>query len=523
MSDYWTDWSQSRRIEEAEAALHGERQARSRLAEQMRRQQGDLQAQIDRLTQAFVALLEHEDIRAELSQHTEAAATRRYAGDVVASVIVTGAGPTHQVSVPRDIPGYWLSAAAAALAAGTGPGPSPAATELVEEARRRDPRRTAALLTLVDLQARRVEWSRDHLEVALTFGAEASVLQRQLWTAVAEGRLDTTAEEQLAERLRVAVEALAHPDVDAAVLAALPAYTGSPGRATSQAKEYEAHLLRLRTLAGCLRGEGAGGGRSAPLQGRDLEVESTAEAAEDPLAECTLALIGQGSPAESDILARMADVRRTLGYDDPGARSTDVDAAAGSVLDLLLTDFTEATRAPGTGLHGLAVSVLTPALLRVTDQLEAEATRPAPRSVDLRFRDDVVTVTTSGATQPWQEQAARTIPERRLAWATPTAIACGVVALLCGALGFVNGAWFLLALLALGAGGGVLYARYDAQAQVVESRRHAVARWQREIDEQAKRLAGTQETQATAATSAASTAAAIRDVLAPQGAEPATP
>ncbi|WP_278258078.1 hypothetical protein [Nocardioides convexus] len=64
MSD-WTDWTQNRRIADAEEALDAERRARSRLSEQMRQQQGNLQGRLDRLTRAMVALIEHEDIRAE--------------------------------------------------------------------------------------------------------------------------------------------------------------------------------------------------------------------------------------------------------------------------------------------------------------------------------------------------------------------------------------------------------------------------------------------------------------------------
>ncbi|WP_141014903.1 hypothetical protein [Nocardioides sambongensis] len=519
MSDYWTDWGQNRRLAEAEAALSNERHARSLLAAQMRRQQGDLQAQLDRLTRAFVALLEHEDIRAELSQHTGAADTRRYAGDVVASVIVTGNGPTHQVSVPPDVPGYWLAAATAALATATGAGPGPTGADLLEEARRRDARRTSSLLTLVDLQARRVEWSRGRLGEALALGTEASVLQRQLWLGIAEERLDADAVSTLAASLSAALDAVPAADVDAALVAAL---SGPTGPRTS---EYDAQVLRLRALAGCLRGEGAGDRRSAPTRGRDTPAETdegSVEQSEDPLATCTLALIGQGSPAEADILTRMAEVRGELGYDDSATRRIDVDAPAGTVADLLVGDLTRSTPTPGSGAHGVALRVLTPALLRVTDQLEAEATRPAPRSVDVRFRDDAVTVTPSGADDgTWRERAARTIPDRSVRWTAPTAAACLVVAVVCGGLGFGNGAWFLLAALALGAAGGVLYTRSSIRQDVAASRRHAVARWEREIDRTAEQLRSTQETQAAAATSAVSTAAAIRGVLAPRVGEPA--
>ena len=104
-SNYWTDRRQNQRIEEAEAQLASERRARNRLAQQMREQQGNLQGQIQRLTTALVALIEHEDIRAELGQYSDAANCRRYARDVVATVVVTGGAALRGSVVPREVPG----------------------------------------------------------------------------------------------------------------------------------------------------------------------------------------------------------------------------------------------------------------------------------------------------------------------------------------------------------------------------------------------------------------------------------
>ena len=64
MSDFWEAWflggdAYDRNTRHAlEQQRASEARARSHLAAQMRRNQGDLQAQVDRLTEAFVAMVE---------------------------------------------------------------------------------------------------------------------------------------------------------------------------------------------------------------------------------------------------------------------------------------------------------------------------------------------------------------------------------------------------------------------------------------------------------------------------------
>ena len=144
MSDFWTDWSQNKRIRETEdqiaAVSRANARARSQLAAQMRDQHGNLQAQIDRLTKAFVAMVDYEDIRGELNEYADAAAIRRFARSVIAATMAGGFGLS-TIPVPADATDYWLHPATRGLtgrdqgvdgrgapAAGTG-GPARPATD----------------------------------------------------------------------------------------------------------------------------------------------------------------------------------------------------------------------------------------------------------------------------------------------------------------------------------------------------------------------------------------------------------
>ncbi|MGS7457267.1 hypothetical protein, partial [Mycobacterium tuberculosis] len=91
---------------------------------------------------------------------------------------------------------------------------------------------------------------------------------------------------------------------------------------------------QLQALQRLLRGE--------TLPGDDPADQPTpagaAEATEDPLADCLRSLVDEGSPAEGDILDRMARARADLGFLDErvSAHSAAWSSPAGDVLDLLL-------------------------------------------------------------------------------------------------------------------------------------------------------------------------------------------
>src|SRR5690606_6972443 len=146
-----------------------------------REQQGNLEGQIKRLTTALVALIEHEDIRAELGQYSDAANCRRYARDVVSTVVVTGGAALRGSVVPREVPGYWLSSAAqgvAAVAQG-----EPGGEDLLVRARREDPLRSATFLAMLGAATHDDRWAGADLGRALPDGASVSAAQRQIWLA----------------------------------------------------------------------------------------------------------------------------------------------------------------------------------------------------------------------------------------------------------------------------------------------------------------------------------------------------
>ncbi|MEJ7563038.1 MAG: hypothetical protein WKF45_11020, partial [Ilumatobacteraceae bacterium] len=64
----------------------------------MRKQTGDLQAQIDQLRTALVAAIELQTMQGQLAEYADAAAARRYARDIVA---LLAAGPRSGPPLPR--------------------------------------------------------------------------------------------------------------------------------------------------------------------------------------------------------------------------------------------------------------------------------------------------------------------------------------------------------------------------------------------------------------------------------------
>lgn len=545
-TNYWTDWAQNKRIEDAEARLASERSARNRLAQQMQERHGNLEAQIGRLTTAFIALLEHEDIRGELAQHADAAAVRRHAREVVAATIVTGAGTVRDLAPPRDVPGYWLAAAAQALA-GVRPDGSgdTGVRELLTEASRRDRDRTAAFVTLLDCQARRSRWSAETLALVLP-AAATTHLQRQIWRAIAAGRLGETALQALREHLAAHLATLDPVAVDSAVLRALGA--DEAGGATPATGPRAADLLvRLRA---CVDGHGApatpartrageGTARRVLLAyGADVDDAPQAPPApEDPLSDCLRALVDQGSPAEGDILRRMSEVRRQLGYDAPDT-TLDIDAEVGSALDLLIADLvapagtttptdpagaTEPTAAgapeptdpTAAGAHALARTVLRDALLRIADRLHADAGAPVPDTAEVQVGAAAVTVTDQGTAADWRTPATTAARARtpRTTWLRPAAIAGLVIGLIGAGLGFVSGGFWLLAILGLAGAGAALAADRRERGELRRRTDAAVRTAEHDIATAAARITTDRQDRAEAMVVADAQAAALRSVL----------
>jgi len=474
--NYWTDRRQDLRIEEAEAQLHAERRARSRLAEQLRAQQGNTQAQLERHTRAFVALVDHEDIRSELGQYADAAACRRYAREVVSTVVATGGAALRDSAEPADVPGYWLAAAARGIAA-TARGEAGGA-DLLAEAELRDAGRTALFRALLGAVTRDPRWAPERLAGVLPDAVTVTHAQRHVWIAVAEGRLPAPFTEALHTALtgRIAATGDAGPDEVAAWLegrAAIHRNALAAERATAQLEV----LHRVLTAGG------------DDLREDDPDDEGPTEVAagsEDPLADCLRSLVDEGSPGEADILDRMAVARADMGFLDERT-TTDAptwNAPAGDVLSLLLSDLAAPTTS---GRYAAARRALTPVLHRIADELAQQAAVPAPEARTVEAAGESLTVRGEGAPHDWRQRVTSAFDRRYPQDRRMLPIGLGVLGLgvLCCLLGFVAGGFVLLGGLAVCIGGGVALAAIVKRRELDRNRDATLAAAERELDREA--------------------------------------
>ncbi|TNM38256.1 hypothetical protein FHP29_13255 [Nocardioides albidus] len=473
MSDnYWTDRRQDRRIEEAEAQLEAERRQRSRLAEQMRAQQGNTQAQLERLTRALVALVEHEDIRSELGQYADAAACRRYAREVVSTVVATGGAALRGSAEPADVPGYWLAAAARGVAA-TARGEA-AGAALLAEAAQRDPGRTALFLALLGALTRDPRWVAERTDGVLPDAVSVTQAQREVWLAAADGRLPAALTDALRTALasRVAATGDAGPDEIAAWLEG-QVESGPSLLACERAAAQLEVLHRVLTT------------------GADTEQEAAAPASaepapEDPLADCLRSLLDEGSPGEAEILDRMALARADMGFLDERitADRPTWNAAAGDVLSLLLTDLAAPTTS---GRYAVARHALAPVLREIADELAQQAAVPAPDTRSVEAAGGDVTVDRDGAPGDWQQRVTagfdRLHPQDR----RTLPIGLGLIGLgaVCCLLGLVSGGFVLLGGLAVCVGGGLALSAVVKRRERDRRRAQTVESTGRQIEQQA--------------------------------------
>ncbi|WP_278258077.1 hypothetical protein [Nocardioides convexus] len=199
----------------------------------------------------------------------------------------------------------------------------------------------------------------------------------------------------------------------------------------------------------------------------DEPAETSAETSEDPLADCLRSLVDEGSPAEGDILERMAAARADLGFLDErvGARAATWSTPTGDVLDLLLADLAEPA---GSGRHRLALRVLSPLLGTTADRLAtAAATSLAPTRA-ATVLGQTIDVQAGGAVRDWRPDvlaaAARRTPRQpHLLPGGIAALAVGVVAI---GLAFVASGFAVLAVAALlGGAAAVVTALTQARRQ----------------------------------------------------------
>ncbi|GEB16090.1 hypothetical protein [Pimelobacter simplex] len=495
MSD-WTDWKQNRRLEETEAQLAAERSARSRLADQMRTQQGNLQGQIDRLTRAFVALVEHEDIRAELGQYADAAACRRYAREVVSTVVATGTAALRGSAEPDDVPGYWLAPAARGIvriAQGEPGGP-----ELLAEATHRDPRRTTLLLTLLGALTRDPRWTGGQdLTRVLPDRPEVSHAQRQVWLAVADGRVAPDGD-ALVTALRTQVAATGSAGLDE-----VAAWLEEIAPPDSRHLAVERATAQLAALQQVLQTGGATAQAPTGDPIGDQTDNQADEPAEDPLADCVRSLVDEGSPGEAEILDRMATVRADLGFIDERTASLAPawSGTAGDVVRLLLDDLAQPAGSPR---HTLAQQVLAPTLGAIGDELAAQAAVPPPETRTVEVAGEVLTVTRDGVAGDWQARVGAALErrypvDRRL---LPGGGALLALAVVLAGLGFVAGGWFVLAAAALVGGGALVGTALLKRRALAENRTSTIAATERRIAQERVTLDRHRERSITASTRA---------------------
>lgn len=273
----WTDWGHERRQNQNLEYLHDQlaiaRGAAARteraLKQRLHALSGDLGARITALGRALDATLELSDLRFELQVFQGAALARASVRRFLVRATDSHGIPALDVA---DVPGYWLVPAARALAG----------EDTVDEARERDPRRTALFLAaaLPILGGDGVP----HLAAALGGDGPVTRVQWELWRAAGSGALGpegvTVAGAWMRERLTGDGEAW---HAAAAGLAGGGVLTG-PARA--------AHRL------GLLRDVVTGVGETTP--------DSSA------LFALVQDLVDEGSPEETPLLRRAAGLRAQI-------------------------------------------------------------------------------------------------------------------------------------------------------------------------------------------------------------------
>lgn len=497
----------ARRALEEQAAA--DQRSRSMLRQQMQAQHGNLQAQINRLAEAFVALVEYEDVRGELGQHADAAAVRRHAREVVAGWATTGGANLTGLAAPADVPGYWLAPAARGVVA-TAAG-DPEATALLAEASRRDAGRTSTFLVLLDALRRESRWTAEHLAATLPRAAEVTVAQRVLWIAIADGRLGEDAQVALTDALS-APALVSSADRVSAWLA---------GRVTKRRDAIPAEKAShaLAELRQVLTGQPAGPTERQPLAalcGALAVHEAAAPASEDPTADCVVSLVDEGAPAEADILRRMAEARAGMGFVDPRDTTTDWDAPRGTVADLLLADLADADHG---AQQALARRVLARPLRAVADALLAETRAPVPteRQVMLAGRREVAVTAAGTRDETWWDDVTTSVAADTAVatWMLPTAIGLSAASTIGLVLGILSG-WFLALAVLTGVGAGyVWFGLYHERSERTVRVESAVRRASHDVEAASRNLRECQARTSAASTAASGHYAAVVAVLGP--------
>ncbi|MFV0426840.1 MAG: hypothetical protein ACK5KU_07380 [Beutenbergiaceae bacterium] len=343
-----------------------------------------LDARIDRLEAAVIALTQLEDARASLTA-SDAASTRRYARDVLARIPELGrVASTHDPQEPPDVPDYWLHPAARSVQHALAQDVA-AQQEAVQLARQRDPLRTGVFLTVVAaLWGQSV--SDDDLAALWPTTVEMSRFQRQIWQVTANGLLGESARDGLIEALRRAVWGSS----DGMLVSAALLGTDQVRNPDTAAEA----LTRLRErVDGIVEGaQNLVGDGSEPVT----------------LSELLNQVIEAGAPGEDGLVAQIVAIRDALdavGASSRLTRSATMDEEALDVVAYLISDLTNRDEP---GLAAVAVQVYREVVLDHTQTWQAESMAQAPTSRNLKLGWGVsAEVNTDGATNDqWRTQVA---------------------------------------------------------------------------------------------------------------------
>ncbi|MBZ2197736.1 hypothetical protein [Occultella gossypii] len=502
----WYDLQQRRRIEDLEVAHHASQSAMRR---QMQRTTTDLATRVNQLENALVAVVDLEDTREQLTEHADAAATRRFAREVVAALpALGGPGGVDRVAAvpPPDVPGYWLHPASRALSAELDPGVGDPQA-LLAEARRRDTFQTDQTIVCLAAMTGRPERAYPLLPSMYPSTDQVTDDELLIWRAVATGRFGEPARAGLVDALRQVVR------VDEALVGEIEQIAiGTQRDSGPPAVDGGRRLEKLHGWVESIV--------TAPATQAPGESASTDDALADQLA----LLITRGAPGEEAILRRMVQIRGALAAigvsDGPALPPTPDHTAVGSVRQTVLGDLDlqpsgpkwrlrmlggdggDADAPPNPEHRRVALRIVAPAVEQLAGRLAGQTRTAPPESADVRVGHGVtVTVTPTGPTSStWQKQVMTTPP--RPAWRRPTAIGLGVAAIAFVLLGIQSPGLIALAVIAAIGAGVVFFQDRQEAARLSAEAQSQRQRAERQIQDAQEQLRKATEDSAAAAAAA---------------------
>ncbi len=444
------DRKQNERLDSLSSQLFQQRSEAGRLQARLAKVQGDLQGRVDRLATAFDAFVELCDVREDLRAFEPVADARNRARRVVKRLIATGRSAGQPVLPPAadvspELADYWLPRAVAGLVA-TVRGDRAAADAALAEARGRDAARTDLFLCLAFAVSERTEPAVDLLPGLLDLRADRPVTraQRELWLAAGVGRLGDRGPDVVVGRLTALTTGL-HGEVRAAnasawrdTVAAVPAGVGTIPSVPSSTADLSglAAPLRAAHQMDALAAWYEQAAHPAPAD----RPETTGEDPADPLYALLRQLVDEGVPDEQPLLARMAELRRTIEADG-GVRAA-APPRWDETLDipqaLLLAD----ADSPDAGCRAVAARAAAPLLATVAADFAIAASQPLPPRIEAGVNRHRIGFTAAGAdevTVAAARDAAAADPPPDVRGATRIAVTMVAVAVLLVVVGMALG------------------------------------------------------------------------------------